>query len=127
MGWLFALLAGVAGFAATYFTKFNVEVRYSPYIAVAALAGIDALIGGLRAAQEGKFKGNVFVSGFLVNTLLAAFLVYLGEQLGQPLNLAAVVLLGGRIFLNLSIIRREWMERLDSAATARRTQVSTNR
>lgn len=127
MGWWLAVLAGVLGFCATYFPKFDVEVRYSPYIAVAALAGIDALIGGVRASQEGKFKGKVFVSGFVVNTLLAAFLVYLGEQLGQPLDLAAVVLLGGRIFVNLSIIRREWMERLDTAAEARRAQPSANR
>ncbi len=30
--------------------------------------------------------------------------------MGQPLSLAAVVALGGRIFVNLSIIRRHWME-----------------
>src|SRR5579864_2050863 len=107
MGWL-ALLAGVLGFTVAYFSKFNVQIGYSPYLSLAALAGIDSLIGGLRAAQEGKFKGNVFVSGFVVNTLLAAFLVYLGEQLGQPLALAALVLLGGRIFVNLSVIRRKW-------------------
>ena len=34
--------------------------------------------------------------------------------MGQPLNLAAVVALGGRIFVNLSIIRRHWMEGRDS-------------
>jgi small basic protein len=127
MGWWIALLAGIVGFAATYFTKFNVEIGYSPYISLAALAGIDSLIGGVRAGQEGKFKGNVFVSGFVVNTLLAAFLAYLGEQLGQPLALAAVVALGGRIFVNLSIIRREWMERLDDAATSRRVEPGNNR
>jgi len=122
MGWWLALVAAYLGFAATFYPAFDVDIRYSPYIAVAALAGIDALIGGLRAAQEGKFKSHVFVSGFLVNTLLAAFLVYLGEHLGQRLDTAAVVLLGGRIFVNLSIIRREWMDRLDAAAEKRHAQ-----
>jgi len=50
------------------------------------------------------------VWGFIVNGLLAAFLVYFGEALGQDLALAAVVALGWRIFTNLSIIRRHWME-----------------
>ncbi|MGO8672476.1 MAG: small basic family protein [Capsulimonadaceae bacterium] len=116
MTWLMALTAGVIGFVLAYFSKFSVDVTLSPYISLAALAGLDSLIGGLRAGQEGKFRGAVFVSGFVVNTLLAAFLAYLGEQLGQPLALAAVVALGGRIFVNLSIIRREWMDRLGTGA-----------
>jgi len=127
MGWWMALIAGILGFAATYYPHFTVEIRYSPYIAVAALAGIDAIIGGLRAAQEGKFKSNVLITGFAVNTLLAAFLVYLGEQLGQHLDYAAVVLLGGRIFVNLSIIRREWMDRIDAVAETRRAGAGMNR
>ena len=81
---------------------------------------MDALIGGLRAAGEGKFRGNVFVSGFVFNTLLAAFLAYLGERLGQDLALAAVVLLGGRTFVNLSIIRRHWLDSHDEAYAPRR-------
>ena len=109
MGW-FALLAGVLGFMAVYFTGVTVPTNAGQYLSLAALAGLDSLIGGLRAGTEGKFRGNVFVSGFLANTLLAAFLAYLGEQMGQPLSLAAVVALGGRIFVNLSIIRRHWLD-----------------
>ena len=75
------------------------------------MAGLDSLIGGVRAGTEGKFKSDVFISGFLTNTLLAAFLAYLGDLMGQPLGLAAVVALGGRIFVTLSIIRRHWMDR----------------
>jgi len=45
-----------------------------------------------------------------MNTLLAVFLAYLGERLGQDIGLAALVLLGGRTFVNLSIIRRHWLE-----------------
>ena len=109
MAW-FALLAGALGFALVYFTGLALPPQYGQYLSVAALAGLDSLIGGIRAGTEGKFKSDVFISGFATNTLLAAFLVYLGEQMGQPLNLAAVVALGGRIFVNLSIIRRQWMD-----------------
>ncbi len=110
MGWL-ALLAGALGFAIVYLPK-NVALPLgaAQYVGLAALAGLDSLVGGLRAATEGKFKSNVFVSGFVFNTLLAVFLAYLGERVGQDLALAAVVLLGGRTFVNLSIIRRHWLD-----------------
>lgn len=114
MAWL-ALLAGVLGFTIVYKSPISVPLASSQYLSLAALAGMDALIGGLRAATEGKFRANVFVSGFVFNTLLAAFLAYLGEHLGQDLALAAVVLLGGRIFVNLSIIRRHWLDSHDES------------
>jgi small basic protein len=114
MGW-FALLAGLLGFAAVQLSHVAVPIAYAQYLSLATLAGIDSLIGGFRAASEGKYKSVVFVSGFVVNTLLAAFFAYLGEQLGQQLGLAATVVLGWRIFLNLSIIRRhaidQWEEK----------------
>lgn len=109
MGW-FALVAGALGFALVYFTGATFPTQYGQYLSLAALAGLDSLIGGVRAGTEGKFRSNVFLSGFLTNALLAAFLAYLGDLLGQPLGLAAVVALGGRIFVNLSIIRRQWLE-----------------
>jgi small basic protein len=117
MGWI-ALLAGLLGFAAAYFSHWNISIGYGQYLSLAALAGIDSLIGGVRAGTEGKFKANVFISGFVVNTLLAAFLAYLGERLGQNLALAAVVTLGYRIFVNLSIIRRHWLDTWDEAHQA---------
>lgn len=115
MGW-FALLAGALGFAAVYFSNLSVPLAAGQYLSLAALAGLDSLVGGVRGAAEGKFKSNVFVSGFVVNTLLAVFLAYLGERLGQDLALAAVVLLGGRSFVNLSIIRRHWLDGHDAEA-----------
>ena len=112
MGWL-ALLAGALGFAAVYFSRWSIPIGFGQYISLAALAGMDSLIGGIRAGTESKFKSNVFVSGFVVNTLLAVFLSYLGERLGQNLGLAAVVTLGYRIFVNLSIIRRHLLDSWD--------------
>ena len=113
MAW-FALLAGALGFALVYLSGAAFPTQYAQYLSLAALAGLDSLIGGIRAGTEGKFKSDVFISGFLTNTLLAAFLAYLGDLMGQPLGLAAVVALGGRIFVNLSIIRRHWMEGRES-------------
>ena len=82
---------------------------YGSYLSLATLAGLDTVFGGIRAGIEGKFHDDIFISGFVVNTLLAVALAYVGDQIGVDLFLAAVVALGGRVFLNLSLIRRYWL------------------
>lgn len=106
-------LAGlVIGFTAIYLADVTVPGDYASYLSLATLAGLDAIVGGIRAGVEDKFKADIFLSGFLVNTLLAVLLAYIGEQIGVELFLAAVVALGGRVFLNLSLIRRYWLTRI---------------
>jgi small basic protein len=85
---------------------------YASYLSLATLAGMDSVFGGIRAGLDNKFKNDIFLSGFVVNMVLAVALAFLGDQIGvQDLYLAAVVTLGGRIFLNLSVIRRQLLER----------------
>lgn len=106
-------LAGImVGFAIVYIANVTVPAGFASYLSLAALAGMDAVIGGVRAGLEDKFKADIFVSGFIVNTLLAVLLAYLGELIGVELFLAAVVVIGGRIFLNLSLIRRYWLTKV---------------
>jgi len=106
MGWWLPAAGVVVGFAVTYLVSPGVPGPWAPYLSLATLAGLDSVLGGIRAGIEGKFHQDIFLSGFIVNALLAIGLQYLGEQIGVELYLAAVVLLGGRIFLNLSLIRR---------------------
>lgn len=94
------------------------------YVGVAALAGLDTLLGGIRAVLEARFKNELFVTGFVFNILLAIGLVYLGTKLGIEIYLAAVVALGGRIFANLSIIRRHYLARWSDAKEKRSMEVS---
>lgn len=105
----------VIGFL-VYWLPIKVPSDYAAYLSLATLAGLDSIFGGIRAGLEGKFHDDIFISGFVVNTFLAALLAYLGDQIGVDLFLAAVVALGGRVFLNLSLIRRYWL-----------TQTSINR
>ncbi|MDR1616491.1 MAG: small basic family protein [Syntrophomonadaceae bacterium] len=76
------------------------------YMSVAVLAALDSVIGGIRAYMEDTFDLTVFITGFLMNALLAAGLAYLGDLLRIELYLAAVVVFGTRIFQNLGTIRR---------------------
>ena len=107
---LFPIASLAAGFALGFvvFTKSHVYIpaEYAPFLSVAALAGLDTIFGGIRAGIEGRFQNDIFASGFILNTLLAAGLAWLGDRIGVNLALVAVLVLGGRVFLNLSLIRR---------------------
>jgi small basic protein len=103
----------LVGFGITlYFAREGVPFAVADYLSLAVLAGLDSVFGGIRAGVERRFRSDVFLSGFMVNMFLAVTLVYVGQSIGVgDLYLAAVVTLGGRIFLNLSVIRRHWLER----------------
>ncbi len=107
------LLGLVLGLVVTYLVlDIPIPAEWAPYLSLAALAGLDTAFGGWRAALEGRFHPDVFVSGFVVNALLASLLAYLGDRMGVDLFLAAVVTLGGRMFLNLSLIRRYYLNEI---------------
>lgn len=99
----------ILGFCIIYWMPIRLPAEYASYLSLATLAGLDSIFGGIRAGVEGKFHDDIFITGFAVNTVLAASLAYLGDQIGVDLFLAAVVVLGGRVFLNLSLIRRYWL------------------
>jgi small basic protein len=82
------------------------------YLAIGLLAGVDTSLGGLRAALDGDFDIVIFVTGFLGNVILAAVFVYVGDILGIELYLAAVVVLGIRIFNNFGFVRRHLVKNL---------------
>lgn len=76
------------------------------YLAVAVIAGLDTVFGGMRSVLESKFRADIFISGFFSNILIAFFLAWLGDQIGINLFVAAALVLGARMFTNLSLIRR---------------------
>lgn len=90
----------------------NIPDKFSPYMSVAILACLDSVFGALRASLSKNFKPDIFISGFVGNAILAAALAYLGDKLGIPIYIAAVIVFGGRIFDNFAIIRRFLLEKL---------------
>jgi small basic protein len=110
---IIALFAGVAlGFAAFNAFNWQIPAQYAMYLSLAALAGFDTVFGGIRAGIEGRFQNDVFVSGFILNTILAAILAWVGDHIGVNLALVAVLVLGARVFNNLSLTRRFYLNKL---------------
>jgi small basic protein len=86
----------------------SVPLWLQPYLPIAVVAALDAVFGGVRARLDGIFDSKVFVVSFISNVLVAALIVFMGDQLGvgAQLSTGVVVVLGIRIFGNAAAIRR---------------------
>ena len=102
------VLGLLAGLAVGLFLDPSVPVWLQPYLPIAVIAARDAVFGAIRAILDGIFNDKVFVVSFLSNVVVAAFIVFLGDQLGvgSQLSTGVVVVLGVRIFSNVASIRR---------------------
>jgi small basic protein len=92
----------------------NIPDKFTPYMSVAILACLDSVFGAVRGMLSKNFQADIFISGFFGNAVLAAGLAYLGDKMGVPIYLAAVIVFGGRIFDNFAIIRRLLLEKAKS-------------
>ncbi|MCP2341791.1 small basic family protein [Actinomadura rupiterrae] len=106
---MFALIGLVAGVLLGLFLHPSVPLWLQPYLPIAIVAALDAMFGGVRARLEGVFDEKTFVVSFVGNTIIAALIVFLGDQLGvgSQLSTGVVVVLGVRIFSNAAAIRRK--------------------
>ena len=84
----------------------------SNYLAIAIVAALDTVFGGIASNIKKNFDMKVFVSGFFVNAILAILLTYLGQKLNVDIYLAAIIVFIGRMFNNLGIIRRYYLGEL---------------
>jgi small basic protein len=105
---MIAALGLLLGVLAGLFLQPTVPSWLDPYLPIAVVAALDAVFGALRAFLDGIFDDKVFVVSFVSNVLIAALIVYLGDQLGvgSQLSTGVVVVLGIRIFTNMAAIRR---------------------
>ena len=104
VGLLIGVLAGI-------YCPFSLPPQYARLLAVAVMAGLDAVLGGVRASMDGNYDTEIFISGFFINGILAAFLCYAGNMLGIDLYMFAILIFGMRVFQNLAIVRRLYMKK----------------
>jgi len=109
---LIAVIGLLIGIILGFVLNVNISDKLSPYMSVAILACLDSVFGAIRGNLSKNFQPDIFISGFFGNALLAAGLAYLGDKLGIPIYMAAVIVFGGRIFDNFAIIRRLLIEEL---------------
>lgn len=88
-----------------------ISYTYSNYLAIAIIAAIDSVFGGITAVLKGNFDLKIFISGFFGNAILAILLTWLGVKLNVDIYLAAIIVFVGRMFTNLAIIRRYYLEK----------------
>jgi len=88
-----------------------IPYTYSGYLAIAIIAALDSVFGGISSILNKNFDLKIFVSGFFGNAILSILLTYLGQKLNVDIYLAAIVVFVGRMFNNLAIIRRYYLEK----------------
>ena len=71
-----------------------VSYTYSGYLAIAIIAALDSVFGGILATLKKNF-----------------ILTILGQKLNVDIYLAAIVVFVGRIFTNLAFIRRYYVDK----------------
>ena len=121
MIFLLPIVGLVVGAIAAFILKVGPQGGYTgQYLAVACLAGFDTICGGIRSGLEGKYTNEVFLTGFISNIAIAFGMAFLGDYIGLDLFLAVALVLGSRIFTNLSLIRRVLLTRYQDARERKR-------
>jgi small basic protein len=88
-----------------------IPYTYSNYLAIAIIAALDTVLGGCASVVKKQFNFIVFITGFFGNAILSILLTYLGNKLNVDIYLAAIIVFIGRMFTNLGIIRRYYIDK----------------
>ena len=88
-----------------------IPYTYSTFLAIAVVAALDSVFGGITSVLKKNFDLTIFITGFFCNSILSIVLTYLGQKLNLDIYLAALVVFVGRMFTNLTIIRRYYVEK----------------
>ncbi|MBR3720415.1 MAG: small basic family protein [Clostridia bacterium] len=93
-----------------------ISYTYSGYLAIAIVAALDSVFGGINSSLNKKFDMAIFLSGFFGNAVLAILLAYLGQRLNVDIYLVAIFVFVTRMFNNLAGIRRFYLEKFRAKA-----------
>ena len=126
---IFAIVIGCIAGALIGMNVPNISYTYSGYLAIAIVAALDSVFGGITSVLKGNFDFKVFISGFFGNAILSILLTWLGVKLNVDIYLAAIVVFVGRMFTNLAIIRRyyidKWTKKIEKEETKNEDEKKT--
>ena len=103
-----------------------IPYTYSGYLAIAIIAALDSVFGGINSILKKNFDLKIFVTGFFGNAILSILLTILGQKLNVDIYLAAIVVFVGRMFNNLGIIRRYYLDKWTNRKRTK-TEVETEK
>ncbi len=103
---MFFIIAVLVGTLLGILIPYNLNSSMLSYLAVALIAALDSVFGGLLANLNKRFNINVFMIGLVSNAILGIFLTFIGNVLGISLSFAVIVVFGVRMFNNMAAIRR---------------------
>lgn len=98
-----------------------ISYTYSGYLAVAIIAALDSVFGGVASSLNKKFDMAIFLSGFFGNAVLAILLTYLGQRLNVDIYLVSIFVFVTRMFNNLGVIRRYYIEKIRNRGKVKAT------
>ena len=104
-----------------------ISYTYSSYLAIAIIAALDSVFGGIASVIKKNFDLKIFISGFFGNAILAILLTILGQKLNVDIYLAAIVVFVWRMFMNLGNIRRYYVEKWSEIIKKKASEKSKNR
>ena len=103
-----------------------ISYTYSSYLAIAIIAALDSVFGGIASVINKNFDLKIFATGFFGNAILAILLTILGQKLNVDIYLAAIVVFVGRMFVNLAIIRRYYVDKWSEMIKNRKHEENKN-
>jgi small basic protein len=104
---MIALVALIAGILVGLILEPELPAGLAPYLPVVVVAALDVVLEGIRDRLEGGYHEGELLVAFLANSVLAAFVVWLGDRLGAPdLSVGIIIVFGVRMFQSLAAIRR---------------------
>lgn len=106
-----AILGFAVGILLGLYVPLNIPVEYSRYTAVAILGVIDSILGAIRADMRREYHSSIFISGLIINMVIAVIITYLGDRLSLDLYLAIVIAFTIRMMQNIATIRYAFLER----------------
>ena len=103
-----------------------ISYTYSSYLAIAIIAALDSVFGGITSVIKKQFDLKIFATGFFGNAILAILLTILGQKLNVDIYLAAIVVFVGRMFVNLAIIRRYYVDKWSKILSKGKSKAKTS-
>ena len=103
-----------------FMKNFISKIKYKKLVvfSIIFIPFLGSVLGAVAVFFIKKFDIKIFITGFFGNAILSILLTYLGNKLNVDIYLAAVFVFVGRMFTNLAIIRRYYVEKISEKVEA---------